>query len=334
MEFHGAESIANLVTIVITTSACPVHPSTDLLDELAASIRKFAVQLVYCRKIVVCDGYLVRDKKSKFRSGRITNESAGAYEEYKTRLKQRFAEPLYVQERYEVHELAEHNGFGFAVKASLPLVRTPLIMVIQHDRSFCRSASFLQDIVQTMVHEGEDGRIGYVLLPTTSTQKYISRSLTKFHMNGISSITEADIARLAIPVGTDPIGISHSTGYAPMTAAPCLLPCFRWFDSTHVAFSQFYRDFVFDADMNLVKKGGFIEDKLGQVQQNDFLHGRGLEDGVAFWRMYLYQDGLGRAVWHMDGKRHLSDSALDAKYPCRRVKISDGDDLVAANNNE
>ena len=39
-----------------------------------------------------------------------------------------------------------------------------------------------------------------------------------------------------------------------------------WLDSTHIARTDWYRDYVFGGPPALVAKGGFIEDKFGQQQ--------------------------------------------------------------------
>jgi hypothetical protein len=45
-----------------------------------------------------------------------------------------------------------------------------------------------------------------------------------------------------------------------------LVPLVQWYDSTHIASTTYYREFVFDRKVKRVTKGGFIEDKLGQQQ--------------------------------------------------------------------
>lgn len=37
-----------------------------------------------------------------------------------------------------VLELSDRHGFGLAVRVALKEVRTPFVMVVQHDRSFMR----------------------------------------------------------------------------------------------------------------------------------------------------------------------------------------------------
>ena len=69
----------------------------------------------------------------------------------------------------------------------------------------------------------------------------------------------------------------------------------------------------------LVKRGGFIEDKLGQAQSQDVME-RGVDTAVAYWRMWLYQDGLGRAVSHLNGSSGAAQAELDRLYPKRRKK--------------
>ena len=69
----------------MSTSPVISHPSTALIEEVAASL-SFMPALCQCPKLVVCDGYKVKDK-NKFRSGQITRERAQAYIEYKRRLR-------------------------------------------------------------------------------------------------------------------------------------------------------------------------------------------------------------------------------------------------------
>ena len=137
--------------------------------------------------------------------------------------------------------------------------------------------------------------------------------------------TAAAAASTAVPVRVN-IANGTSARDVPLGGRH-LLPCLRWYDSTHIAFSKFYREFVFSGERKLVKRGGFIEDKLGQAQSRDVLS-RGLDAAVPDWRLWLYQDGLGRAVSHLDGSSGASAEELDRRYPQRvdqrRRRLAEG----------
>ena len=122
------------LTVVLTTSPVRLHPSTALLDETVASMRAFASGAQHCELLVVCDG--VRTHKGdgraytapKWRQGIVDPAAGHDYNEYKTRAKG----------KYRVLELPHRHGFGHAVRAALRHVRTPFVLVMQHDRNFRR----------------------------------------------------------------------------------------------------------------------------------------------------------------------------------------------------
>jgi hypothetical protein len=64
---------------------------------------------------------------------------------------------------------------------------------------------------------------------------------------------------------------------------PRLVPMVYWYDSTHLATTEYYKTVVFGrwkyGKQELVKKGGFIEDKLGQYQMCVLKDAMGLDQG-------------------------------------------------------
>ena len=70
--------------------------------------------------------------------GVIAEEHVPKYAEYKRRLRSLAAgeDPSFA--RAEVLELDSKHGFGYAVRAALPHVHTPLVMVVQVPRRRCR----------------------------------------------------------------------------------------------------------------------------------------------------------------------------------------------------
>ena len=82
-----------------------------------------------------------------------------------------------------------------------------------------------------------------------------------------------------------------------------LTPLLQWYDSTHVCSTRHYREFVYGG--KLVKKGGFVEDKLGQFQLAAIReHGMAAH---AQFAQFVLNDGVDRPiVAHLDGHDALS----------------------------
>ena len=204
-------------------------------------------------------GYKTREKP-KYRSGQVTEEGGLAYEEFLTRLKK--------LNLGEIVRCSERQGFGFALKNALTRVRTPYVIVVQHDRNFVREAPIVQ-VVKCL--EKNDAWLKYVLLPTTTVLNYPRYVQSKYQL------------RIA-PQPTD-FGFS-------------LTPLLQWYDSTHICSMRHYRDFVYRG--GLVARGGFVEDKLGQYQLKRIKE-RGLSAHAEF-AQYVLDDGVEKPmVSHLDG---------------------------------
>lgn len=156
--------------------------------------------------------------------------------EYKRRLRVLCAAGGGAWSKARVVELDSRHGFGFAVEAALAQVETEFVIVIQHDRFFMRRLD-LRRVVRAI---REDSRVQSVYLGTHNTSDYVQRMRSRF---------KVDVSGLAV-----------------RAAGLRLLPMLVWLDSTHVARTRWYKEFVFDPANRLVAKGGFIEDKFGQVQ--------------------------------------------------------------------
>lgn len=106
----------DLVTVLVTTSPAPLHPSTEHIEETIASVR---AQLPLAEVIVVCDG--VRPEQEDRRAD---------YEEYQRRLmllcEHSWASVLPVR-------MEEWGHQANAVRAGLDAVRTPLLLFVEHD---------------------------------------------------------------------------------------------------------------------------------------------------------------------------------------------------------
>ena len=149
------------VTSIITTSASPVHPSLELIEQVLRSIRWYASALCACRTIIVCDGCQIAPASGgapRFRSGVVDAEHAERYAEYKRRLRAfADADTAAGHHRLELLELPVRHGFGGAVAVALELVATPAVCVMQHDRTFMREVD-VSELARALLDA--NGRIG------------------------------------------------------------------------------------------------------------------------------------------------------------------------------
>lgn len=112
----GSDAPDDLVTVVMTTSPAPLHPSTE---HIVATIDSVRAQLPTAEVVVVCDG--VRPEQERRRAD---------YEEYLRRLtwlcnwRWRNVVPVVLDEwRHQAN----------ATRAALELVDTPLVLFVEHD---------------------------------------------------------------------------------------------------------------------------------------------------------------------------------------------------------
>lgn len=135
--------------------------------------------------------------------------------------------------------LPKHHGFTYAVKAALPEVKTNYVMVIQHDRDFCREFS-LEKVINAME---VDTDIKMVSLMSTTTINHAMKQFNK-------ELIKKETLKWALTPKYDEPGCK-------------LIPLLFWYDSTHIASVKYYNEFVFHPK-RFLKHGGFIEDELGQ----------------------------------------------------------------------
>ncbi|KAH6617151.1 hypothetical protein F5144DRAFT_615814 [Chaetomium tenue] len=166
------DAVADLLTLVITTSPTPSAPSTDLLSQILASFREFCPELSRCRVILVLDTYDHISSTARLKKGHVTAEGARNYAEYKNNAKRlildeyapgrqehrledlledydeaEYGSTAYAQqtntvplaitktedERITFVEPLQRLGFGLAVRSALRLTRTPYVWIQQHD---------------------------------------------------------------------------------------------------------------------------------------------------------------------------------------------------------
>jgi len=295
MASQGSDDLGPLCTVILTTSPTPSNPSTELISETLKSLAGHAPELLACRCIVTCDGYRP-GANSKFRSGVVTQERAEAYEGYMAEVERLARDRETVEwHQVEVLRLAERQGFGFAVKAALPLVTTPYVCIMQHDRTFMRPFHGVAALLRAM---GADPRLKMVGMPTTTNDPlcYLKNLPTKLGE-----------MRVHIPL------LESTVVKSPEYPGVRFIPLIMWHDSTHFASTEYYRNFVF-GPRKLVAHGGFIEDKLGQQQGMD-LRNLGWSSHAEYgtWLFDDYAPAPSRMVGHLNGKKFLLRSEKAAK---------------------
>jgi hypothetical protein len=107
--------------------------------------------------------------------------------------------------------LPKHHGFTYAVKAGLAEVKTKYVMVIQHDRDFCKEFSLVKVLKAMEV----DPDIKMVSLLSTSTINHAGRQFNK------ELIKKETLQWALTPKYNEP--------------GCYLIPLLFWYDSTHIA---------------------------------------------------------------------------------------------------
>jgi hypothetical protein len=85
-----------------------------------------------------------------------------------------------------------------------------------------------------------------------------------------------------------------------------LTPTLFWYDNVHICETSHYRDFVFDPQLKMVVRGGFVEDKLSQVIKRT-VERLGLKEGHSRFGCFLLDDHSGMFfTGHLDGGTYMT----------------------------
>lgn len=272
-EVHSAAAGSHeRVTIVVTTSPVPSHPSPALLRTLFASFRAHLPSLEGALRILVCDGY------RRASSGTPALCPEHAYQAFLGQVDQLAA--LGEFGPCQVIKLENCHGYGLALGRALEAVRTEFVLIVQHDWLFVR-----------------DVEIGAIVtvLDSQPDVKYI----------GMQSLTTLDYARrvrlrygLVLP--------------APrMVAGLVLVPQLLWYDKPHLCRAMHYRDIVLrDAPMGVgecPERRYGLELMWPQLQAaGDRLEEEHRQFGTFFW------DVGAEVVYHLSGRKLYGDPQGEA----------------------
>jgi len=317
-----SEPLQHLLTIVLVTSPIRSHPSTEMLERTLVSYVENSADLAECAKIVVSDGFTIAgpEQKPKPKSGRIPEAWVLPYSEFRDRLdglvvvattssrddavgmdgglhshpatRKRVVSAF----RHCWHlRMEQHKGFGGCTYCALRLVKTPYVLVLQHDRP-CTRAFPASRLLGAML--ASKGMVKYVGLPTKAS---LARTLPA-----------AVQSRCQFRLDDDAVdeGVAAAAAMSEVTLRVLLF----WYDSSHLCQVSHYRDVVFAKGH--VPGGGFPEDSFGQAMHADICAGAQAgrwRQAHAAYGTYLYVDGQGPLVGHLRGRRYSLDAAERGK---------------------
>jgi hypothetical protein len=204
--------------------------------------------------------------------------------------------------------LKERVGYGFALRSALDLVQTKYILVLQHDRSFIRgpvpasrilaamdaSAGWTRPSFNAICPIGFPGPAG----GTVQWKETSSLSDTGQVLNSVALLTRSTLNHLGRTAGRPSARGLRADAERLVRAPPeldvdgragKLVPLLQFYDSTHFALTQWYRNFAFDPKKRLVRKHGFVED-LMSVKLIHMCKNRGLIEGHKHFGCYLFDD--------------------------------------------
>jgi hypothetical protein len=253
-------SLAELVTVIITTSPVPSHPSSEIIEETVASV---LVQddLAACEIIVTADG--VRPELEHRRAD---------YERYLRRLvwltEHRWSNAVPVLHDEWVHQ-------ANTVRSALELVRTPLVLFVEHDTPLV-------------------GEIPWVSLVAGLMEAYRAFDVARLHSEARVLPEHEHLMLDLIDVGRSPVPLLRTA---------------QWSQRPHLARTDYYRAIIrryFGTESRTM-----IEDVMHGVLDHAWRE-RGL-DGWREHRVAIYApEGDMKRSTHLDGRGE--DSKYEERF--------------------
>eukprot|EP00933_Yihiella_yeosuensis_P050207 TRINITY_DN47974_c0_g1_i1.p1 TRINITY_DN47974_c0_g1~~TRINITY_DN47974_c0_g1_i1.p1 ORF type:complete len:426 (-),score=71.33 TRINITY_DN47974_c0_g1_i1:37-1314(-) len=275
--------LASLLTVLVFTSPIPSHPSLEMVMTVIESF-KFIPGLSECPLLVTCDGAGKVCGEVRPKKGFVTAELHQKYNEYVKKLQEALG-----SERVLV--LPEREGFGRAVKAAVSCVKTPYLMIVQHDNMFVRPIDLVK-VLNIMTANKDTLKCVHFVSPKST----YGDSNDGEKSNGKTSQNLQSIEDRLGKLAGSARGFDDGKGTSPITCWP--MP--SWLERNHVCLTEQYRDFVLGPDTKL-KPGQFIEETFGQRMRKD------LEAGGDHKRYGIYRllDTPEPASLHLDGRAFL-----------------------------
>lgn len=134
---YSDQTVADLITVIISTNPIPSMPETDHIQEALYSLHRIPA-LAQCKKIIVFDGIQP-----------LFEDRVESYNKYKMNI----AKLVETDERFSNVQLLFLDKWSHlvgAVTEALKLVKTPFVFIHQHDL-ILQKYFFLNGIIATMV---------------------------------------------------------------------------------------------------------------------------------------------------------------------------------------
>lgn len=267
-----------LLTVIVQTSPIPSHPSTALLQALFRSFHHVK-GLRECRILLVCDGCneISSDQEEGLKRGKVSSDSAIRYRQHLERLEREIRNAPFGG-LVELLVLKERHGSARAIELAVSThLETPFVMICQHDNLFVADVP-LRSILTAM---NENPWLKAVHFCATATLNYIQKVKKRYGLD----VQPRMVEELTFP----------------------LVPLVFWFGRTHVARSEYYRDFVLNREL---KTGDHLEELLGETQLCDVCK-NGMKAHALYGNFVLDQGK--EVLYHLSGRRVR---AVNEERPC------------------
>ncbi|CAJ1418456.1 unnamed protein product [Effrenium voratum] len=271
------------LSVVLVTSPIPSHPSCQLIDEVISSF-DLIDGLQDCPLIIVADGVKVGPGRSKWNKGKVDEQTFEKYLEYISSLRCKYEAGR--SQSQVIGPLEQRVNFGHALLRGLQEVKTELVLVVQHDRVFAERFS-MHNVVKFFDTFADLRYVGFQTVPD-----YMKYAVSKL----------GGWARSEKP------------------AAPGLIPCFMWYDSTHVCRTQQLAALI----KQEVRPGEFIDSSYGcrlldeiRARKEDW----SWEYHMKHFGLFLYcEPQIARPmVRHVSGRGfHSKEQRLGMGWPAER----------------
>lgn len=265
----------DVLAVIVQTSPIPSHPSTALLQALFRSFDRVD-GIRECRILIVadgCDEIKANETEAQgLKRGKVSADTACRYREHLERLQEEIGQAPFHDGTcggsVTLLRLPERFGSARAIEYAVNThVTTPLVMICQHDNFFVTNVS-LRNVVSAMI---QNPWIKALHFTATATMNYVPKVKKRY-------------------------GIPLEHRYVEQLEYP-LIPLVFWFARTHVARTDYYRDFVLNRPLQI---GQHLEELLGERQLDDIR-----QNGMTVHDLYgnYVMDQGEQVLYHLSGRR-------------------------------
>jgi hypothetical protein len=314
-------SLADRLTIVITTSAIPMHPSTEVLDLLLHSCNLMS-ELAGVKIVLMCDypkQILPTPKPSSsseaaarswddnvYKRGVLTRDRFERYQEYIANVRKKYGE----RADMTIVELTEYHGFAWAVREALEThVKTPYVLIGQHDYIFTMRVP-IAELVHAMV-ESETPTTTKTLAENSDSNSVIPPFALPASIRYVSFVHKScqnylHVSERGMPSTVRDHPLHRTFDVASSASSPPLrlCPLLFHYDKHHLASVAYYRDVVLRHPRMVSHAGVFVEDEYG-VEQIEDIRRNGMDAWSKYGSYLFYSDerGVKIALRHIHGRR-------------------------------